>query len=73
MNKKCFMFRVNMILRNGNIKSIIQTRLLKDKWDSHATRWSRLWITDMLEEKWKKGPFLIWPDRTTVTIIRCRL
>ena len=53
------MFRVNMILRNGNIKNIIQTRLLKDKWDSHATRWSRLWITDMLEEKWKKGPFLM--------------
>jgi len=55
-----------MILRNGNIKRIIQTRLLKEKWDSHATRWSRMWITDMLEEKWKKGPFLMRPNRVSV-------
>ena len=59
-----------MILRNGNIKRIIQTRLLKEKWDSHATRWSRMWITDMLEEKWKKGPFLMRPNRVSVRILR---
>ena len=59
MNKTYYMFRVNMILRNGNIKSIIQKRLIKDKWDAHAARWSNMWITDMLEQKWKKALFLI--------------
>ena len=61
MNKKYYMFRVNnvMILRNGNIKSVIQKRIIKDKWDAHAARWSNMWITDMLEQKWKKALFLV--------------